>query len=135
MDTTATHRIVIIGAGYTGMFCAARLAYRTRRRNVRITLVNPSDRFIERLRMHQVAAGQELQDFRIPELLQKTRVSFVQAEATSIDPEARRVTLDDGADLTYDTLVYALGSRTDTGAVPGAADHAWTLNDPRRAHR
>jgi NADH dehydrogenase FAD-containing subunit len=35
--------------------------------------------------------------------------------------------------LHYDKLVYALGSATDTSIVPGAADHAWTLNDPRLA--
>ncbi|QLY33879.1 NAD(P)/FAD-dependent oxidoreductase [Nocardia huaxiensis] len=129
-----THEIVILGAGYTGLIAAARLARNTRKLNTRITLVNPSPRFTERLRMHQVAAGQELTDYRIPELLDGTGVEFRQAAATAIDPTARRVTLDDGAILTYDTLVYALGSATDTSIVPGAADHAWTLNDPRAAH-
>ncbi|MGK8486537.1 NAD(P)/FAD-dependent oxidoreductase [Nocardia asiatica] len=36
--------------------------------------------------------------------------------------------------LSYDTLVYALGSATDTSTVPGAAEHARTLDDPRLAH-
>lgn len=135
MDTTETHDIVVLGAGYTGMLATVRLAYRTRKRRVRITVVNPSDRFTERLRMHQVAAGQELADHRIPRVLEGTGVRFHRASATAIDPGARRVTLDDGAILTYDTLVYAVGSGTDTTLVPGAAEHAWTLNDPRRAHR
>ncbi|NEW29696.1 NAD(P)/FAD-dependent oxidoreductase [Nocardia cyriacigeorgica] len=50
-----------------------------------------------------------------------------------MDTAARTVTLDSGATLHYDTLVYALGSTTDTGIVPGAAEHAWTLDDPRLA--
>ncbi|MET8779684.1 FAD-dependent oxidoreductase [Nocardia sp. NPDC004654] len=129
------HRIVILGAGYTGMLTAVRLARRTRRLPVRITLVNPSDRFIERLRMHQIAAGQELADHRIPEMLDGTGVEFVRGWVTSVDPEARLVTVDGDRVLPYDELVYALGSATDTDKVPGVAEHAWTLNDPRTAHR
>ncbi|WP_280267864.1 NAD(P)/FAD-dependent oxidoreductase [Nocardia wallacei] len=135
MNATETHRIVVLGAGYTGMLATVRLAHRTRRENVRITLVNPSERFTERLRSHQIAAGQELADHRIPRLLDGSGVEFRRAAATAVDPAGHRVTLDDGSELAYDTLVYALGSSTDTATVPGVADHAWTLNDPRLAHR
>ncbi|WP_280370407.1 NAD(P)/FAD-dependent oxidoreductase [Nocardia wallacei] len=135
MNTANIHQIVVLGAGYTGMLATVRLAHRTRGRDVRITLVNPSERFTERLRMHQIAAGQELGDHRIPQLLSGSGVDFRRAAATAIDPAGHRVTLDDGTELTYDTLVYALGSATDTTVVPGAAEHAWTLNDPRLAHR
>jgi NADH dehydrogenase FAD-containing subunit len=135
MNTSTDHQIVVLGAGYTGLIATARLARYTRRLNTRITLVNPSSRFTERLRMHQVAAGQELTDFQIPVLLKGTGVRFRQAAATAIDTADRVVTLDNGARLHYDTLVYALGSATDTSIVPGTADHAWTLNDPRLAHR
>ncbi|WP_330254047.1 FAD-dependent oxidoreductase [Nocardia sp. NBC_00565] len=132
---TTKKRIVVLGAGYTGMLAAVRLAHRTRKLDVQITLVNPSARFTERLRMHQIAAGQELADNQIPEILAGSGVEFVQGWATSIDPEARQVYLDGTATLHYDELIYALGSSTDTSIVPGAADHAWTLNDPRTAHR
>ncbi|MFI7444802.1 NAD(P)/FAD-dependent oxidoreductase [Nonomuraea indica] len=130
-----SHRVVVLGAGYTGMFSAIRLAHRTRRTGVKITLVNPSSRFVERLRMHQIAAGQELADHQIPDLLAGTGVTFVQGTATAIDPETRQVTLDGAETLEYDTLVYALGSSTDTGKVPGADLHAFTLNSPQVAGR
>ncbi|MFE6925102.1 NAD(P)/FAD-dependent oxidoreductase [Nocardia sp. NPDC057663] len=133
MNTT-THRIVVLGAGYTGMLAAIRLARRTRKLDVRITLVNPSARFTERLRMHQIAAGQELANHHIPELLDGTGIEFVQGWATAIDPDAQRVHVDGLGELPYDALVYALGSTTDTTVVPGVADHAWTLADPRLAH-
>ncbi|MFD5180451.1 NAD(P)/FAD-dependent oxidoreductase [Nocardia sp. NPDC058379] len=131
---TTTHRIVVLGAGYTGMLAAVCLARRTRRLDVAITLVNPSARFTERLRMHQIAAGQELANHHIPDLLAGTGIEFVQGWATAVDPDARRVHVDGVGDLAYDELVYALGSTTDTTGVPGVADHAWTLNDPRHAH-
>ncbi|WP_227982835.1 NAD(P)/FAD-dependent oxidoreductase [Nocardia spumae] len=134
-DTTRPYEIVVLGGGYTGMLATIRLARRTRRRPVRITLVNPAERFTERLRMHQIAAGAELADHRIPDLLTGTGVSFRCAAATAIDPVTRRIRCSDGAELGYDTLVYALGSTTDTAAVPGVAEHAGTLNDPRAAHR
>ncbi|MFC8124372.1 NAD(P)/FAD-dependent oxidoreductase [Streptomyces sp. NPDC057302] len=130
------HRIVVLGAGYTGLLCAIRLARRTRRTGVRVTLVNPSPRFTERLRMHQVIAGQELADHQIPEILDGTGVVFVRGAATAIDTESRTVAVDtpDGpADLAYDSLVYALGSSTDTSTVPGADEHAVTLNSPHAA--
>ncbi|MEU4068311.1 FAD-dependent oxidoreductase [Streptomyces wedmorensis] len=132
---TNRHHVVVLGAGYTGMFTAIRLAHRTRRTGVEITLVNPSGRFVERLRMHQIAAGQELAVRRIPELLTGTGVTFLQGVATAIDPGARHLTVDDSTLLGYDTLVYALGSSTDTGNVPGAEAHAYTLNNPEVAGR
>ncbi|HEX2312553.1 MAG TPA: FAD-dependent oxidoreductase [Thermomonospora sp.] len=129
------HRVVVLGCGYTGMLATICLARRTRRTGVRITLVNPSARFTERLRMHQIAAGQELADLRIPDLLAGTGVTFAQGTATAIDPDARTVTLDGATTLEYDTLVYALGSATDTSRVPGADVHAFTLNSPHIAAR
>ncbi|MFJ9865266.1 NAD(P)/FAD-dependent oxidoreductase [Streptomyces sp. NPDC101165] len=129
------HRVVVLGAGYTGMLAAIRLAHRTRRTGVQVTLVNPSARFTERLRMHQAATGQELTEHGIPDLLAGTGITFVQGYATALDPGARTVTVGagdegdaDAAVLPYDTLVYALGSRADTGAVPGAEEHAYTLD-------
>ncbi|WP_199486376.1 NAD(P)/FAD-dependent oxidoreductase [Actinomadura logoneensis] len=124
--------IVVVGAGYSGMLCAVRTARRTRRdRDVTVTLVNPSDRFVERLRTHQTAAGQDLAAHRIPDLLDGTGVVFRQGRVTAIDPGRRRITVDT-EDIGYDTLVLALGSRADTSRVPGADEHAFTLDEPDR---
>ncbi|WP_225732457.1 MULTISPECIES: NAD(P)/FAD-dependent oxidoreductase [unclassified Nocardia] len=127
-------RIVVLGAGYTGMLAAVRLARRTRGRGVHITIVNPVARFTERLRMHQVAAGQELTDYRIPDLLRGTGIEFLQGRATAIDPVLRRVTVDDTRLLDYDHLIYALGGVAATDTVPGAAEYACTLDNPVAVH-
>jgi NADH:ubiquinone reductase (H+-translocating) len=135
---TNQHPIVVLGAGYTGMMCAIGMARRTRRHGGRVTLVNPSARFVERLRMHQIATGQHLDDVSIPDLLAGTGVEFVQGRATRIDPVAREVRVDtaDGArPLAYETLVYAIGSVADVGTVPGVDAHAYTLNSPQTAAR
>ncbi|THV42806.1 NAD(P)/FAD-dependent oxidoreductase [Glycomyces buryatensis] len=117
--------ILIIGAGYTGMMAAVGIARRTKAANV--TLLNPTDRFNERLRQHQVAAGQELGDHRIPDLVEPAGVRFVEGWAAEIDAAGRRVVLGDGRELHYDTLVYAVGSSTP------AVDHAYTIADPKLA--
>ena len=133
---TDIKQVVVIGAGYTGMLAALGAAKRAKGL-VHVTLVNPWERFTERLRMHQIATGQQLAEHRIPDLVAGTGVDFVQGWATGIDTAARTVSVStaDGGQvfLGYDTLVYAVGSTTDTGGVPGVAEHAFTLNSPQSA--
>lgn len=121
------HRIVVLGAGYTGATAAGRLARRLHREDVSITLVNPEPDFVERVRLHQLAAGQELRPRPFGEMFAGTGVRLRLARTTAVDVEARTVTLAgaDGAEeeLAYDTLVYALGSGWNDGGVPGAAEH------------
>ncbi|MEU0093932.1 FAD-dependent oxidoreductase [Kribbella sp. NPDC006257] len=116
------HRIVVLGAGYTGMMAAHGIARRTK--DTDVTLVNPTDVFTERLRQHQVAVGQELAVHRIPDLVKPAGVAFVQGRAARIDAAGRRVILDDGRELIYDYLVYAIGSTTPR------VEHAFTIDDP-----
>jgi NADH:quinone reductase (non-electrogenic) len=127
------HRIVILGAGYAGVATAMSLAGRLRRRDdVRITLVNASTRFTERLRLHQVAAGEELADRRLPDLLRGTGITLETGWVTAVDATAQTVRVDDARVLAYDTLVYALGGVADT-STPGAADHAYALDGDQDA--
>lgn len=114
--------ILILGAGYTGMMAAHGIARRTKTANV--TLLNPTDLFNERLRQHQAAVGQDLGAHRIPDLVEPAGVRFVQGRAARIEPDQRRVVLDDGRRLDYDLLVYAIGSATP------AVEHAFTIGDP-----
>ena len=135
-----THHIVVLGAGYAGLAAAKgaarRLRRRARRDDVRITLVNADAGFVERVRLHQLAAGRRLQSLPLSGLLAGTGVELVVARVTAVDAAARAVRLDSAPyDLGYDTLVYALGSAADTGAVPGAAAHATAVATYRDAVR
>jgi NADH dehydrogenase len=117
--------ILILGAGYTGMMAAHGIARRTK--TARVTLLNPTDVFDERLRQHQAAVGQELGVHRIPEILAPAGVHLVQGRAARIHADRRRVVLDDGRELAYDLLVYAIGSTTQRVA------NAFTIDDPNFA--
>lgn len=118
---------VILGAGYGGLLAALRLARRTHGTR-RITLVNASDTFVERIRLHQVASDQPLVRHSLAAFLEGTNIELVIARATGIDPAAQRLHLADREPLPYDELVYALGSRTETTSVPGISEHAFTLD-------
>ncbi|GII81535.1 oxidoreductase [Sphaerisporangium rufum] len=128
------HDVVILGAGYAGLSAAIQLACRTRRlANVRVTVVNAQERFTERLRLHMTASGQRVAELSVPDLLDGTGARFARGWVTAVDAGARTVRIDDEHVLPYDTLVYALGGVTDTAAVPGVADHAYTLDGAQDA--
>lgn len=123
-------RVVILGAGYAGLLAAIRLDRRARGR-AEVVLVNADDVFVERIRLHQRAAGEALRRFAIGALLARTGVRFVRGRVRAIDLARARVYVD-GAAEPYDRLLVALGSHVDVDAVPGARDHAYTL-DPASA--
>ncbi|MBG0826631.1 FAD-dependent oxidoreductase [Planomonospora sp. ID67723] len=124
------HRILVLGAGYTGAVAAGRLARRLHREDVAITLVNAEPDFVERVRMHQLAAGQDLKTRPFSEMFAGTGVELRLAKVTGVDVDRNTVAVVDanGADeLVYDTLVYALGSGWDAQGVPGTAEHAYEI--------
>jgi NADH dehydrogenase FAD-containing subunit len=56
METnTSTPHIAILGAGYAGQMAAARIA--KRRPDIRLTVIDASSTFVERIRLHQIAAA------------------------------------------------------------------------------
>ncbi|MDQ0788174.1 NAD(P)/FAD-dependent oxidoreductase [Streptomyces sp. B3I8] len=128
------HRIVVLGAGYSGAIAAGRLARRLRREDVAITLVNAEPDFVERVRLHQLATGQELRPRPLAEMFAGTGVEPRLGRVTAVDVDRRTVTVTGTGsshgpaggteELPYDSLVYALGSGWTDHGVPGVAAHA-----------
>lgn len=125
------HRVVVLGAGYAGTNAAGRLARRLHPDDVEITLVNADPDFVERVRMHQLAVGQELRPRPLRDVVAGTGVAVRTARVTAVDVDQRVVDLVDPygvADrIRYDTLIYALGSVAADHGVPGVAEHAHSV--------
>jgi NADH dehydrogenase FAD-containing subunit len=118
------HRIVVLGAGYAGAYVAGNLARRLSPTDTEITVVNAEPDFVQRLRLHQLAAGQEIEARKLADVFAGTGIRLRLARVTAVDPE-RQVVADGGGELGYDTLLYALGSHVADHNVPGVAEHAF----------
>ena len=133
------HRILVLGAGYAGISAAGRLARRLHPEDTEITLVNAEPDFVERIRLHQLAAGQDLPPRPLSAMFAGTGVRVRLARVTGVDADHGTVALIDaggGADrLAYDTLVYALGSGWDAQGAPGVAEHAHEIASRQGALR
>ncbi|GAA3513334.1 NAD(P)/FAD-dependent oxidoreductase [Actinocatenispora rupis] len=124
------HRIVVLGAGYAGAYVAGNLARRLSPAYTEITVVNAERDFVERMRMHELAAGRDLKALRLADAFAGTGIRLRVARVTAVDPGRDVVTVadvDGGGDLRYDTLVFALGSHVADHGVPGVAEHAFNI--------
>ncbi|MFI8849889.1 FAD-dependent oxidoreductase [Streptomyces sp. 891-h] len=132
------HRIVVLGAGYAGAYVAGNLARRLSPEDTEITVVNADPDFVQRLRLHQFAAGQEIETPKLADVFGGTGIRLRVARVTALDPERRVVTVADahgGGELGYDTLCYALGSHVADGGVPGVPEYAFDVTGRAAALR
>ncbi len=103
--------VVVVGAGFGGLETVARLAGAS----VRITLLDARNHHLFQPLLYQVAtASLAVSEIAWPirHLFRKRRdVTTWLATVEAIDAKTRRVFLDDGTALAYDTLVLATGAR------------------------
>ncbi|BAY21243.1 FAD-dependent pyridine nucleotide-disulfide oxidoreductase [Calothrix sp. NIES-2100] len=138
--TQQTHRIVILGGGFGGLYTALRLSQLPweSTQKPEIVLVDQSDRFLFSPLLYELLTG-ELQSWEIAppfaELLQNTGVRFCQAVVAGIDIDQQRVDLQNGTELPYDRLVLALGGETPLDLVSGATDYAYPFRTIADAYR
>jgi len=108
---TAVHRVVIVGAGFGGLECAHRL----KGAPVAITLVDRRNHHLFQPLLYQVAtASLATSEIAWPIrylLRDRPEVTTLFATVSGVDAGNRRVLLEDGDALSYDTLVLATGAR------------------------
>ena len=105
------HRVVVVGAGFGGLEATYRLAGAP----VSITLVDRRNHHLFQPLLYQVAtASLATSEIAWPIrylLRDRPEVTTLFATVTGVDAGAKRVLLDDGDSLPYDTLVLATGAR------------------------
>ncbi len=107
--TDARPRVVILGGGFGGLQAARNLS----RSRVHVTLIDRHNHHVFQPLLYQVATG-ALSDAEIAAplrtmLRRQKNVEVLMASAERIEPEHRRVILDEGA-IDYDYLVVATGT-------------------------
>ncbi len=119
-------RVVIIGAGFGGIWAARTLA----RQAVDVTLVDRNNYHTFFPLLYQVAAAELVPtDIAHPVrslFRRSSNVSVRMAEMTGLD-RSRKLVRTNCGDLSYDCLILALGSEPAFFGVDGAEEHAFPL--------
>lgn len=128
-------RLVIVGAGFAGMY-AALSAARLRDANgvspndLEIVLIAPEPRLVVRPRLYEPAP--ETLTAPLDAVLTAIDVGYVQGSVETVDTRLGSVEIVDAegltAELAYDRLVLACGSRLFRPAVPGLAEHGFSVD-------
>ncbi|MGN1287448.1 MAG: NAD(P)/FAD-dependent oxidoreductase, partial [Bradyrhizobium sp.] len=128
-------RLVIIGAGFAGMYAALSAA---RLRDIQgvspeeleIALVAPQPTLVVRPRLYEPKP--ETLTAPLLDVFNAIDVVYVQGSAEAVDTTARTVQIVTATDarktLPYDRLVVATGSRLFRPNVPGLAEHGFSVD-------
>ena len=129
-------RIVIIGAGFAGMYAALSAA---RLRDIKgvtpeqleIALIAPEPTLVVRPRLYEPKP--ETLTAPLLDVLKAIDVVYVKGSAEKIDTAARTVQVatarDKRSTLAYDRLVIATGSRLFRPNIPGLAEHGFSVDN------
>ncbi|MFS0612073.1 NAD(P)/FAD-dependent oxidoreductase [Lederbergia ruris] len=122
-------KIVVLGAGYGGLMTVTRLQKQLGNNDADIVLVNKNDYHYETTWLHEASAGTLHHDrvrYDISKVINPGKVNFVQKTVTKIEPESKKVILEDG-ELSYDYLVVALGAAPETFGIQGLDKYAFSI--------
>ena len=132
------HHVVVVGGGFGGLQCIKSL----KSANTRITLIDQRNHHLFQPLLYQAAttilAPSEIawplrQIFR-----NRPDVTTLLARVTGVQTDRKQVQLDDGSEVSYDTLVLATGARHSYFGNGDWEDHApglKTLEDATRIRR
>ncbi len=125
-------RVLILGGGFAGAYCARRLAKKARQRPVEITLVNAQNNFtFTPMLIEAATSALEPRHVTVPLRGFLQHCNFVMAHVQSIDLERQVVTVQpsfgDALPLEFDHLVLALGSVTRMPAISGLHEYGYGL--------
>ena len=120
------HRVVIIGAGFGGLWAARELAGKP----FDVTLIDRNNYHTFLPLLYQVAAAELAPEdiaYPIRKIIRhNANIKFVLGEVPDID-FGKQIVFVDGHDIPYDYLVLAVGSSANYFGIPGAREHSFPL--------
>lgn len=140
-------RIVILGAGFGGVYVAKKFRRLAKRGLIELTIVNRTNYFLFTPLLHEVATG-GLNPRSVSEPLREifagSGIRIMQGVVDSISAENRAVSIRGNSSgnsdvagagsgtmcvLSYDYLVISTGAETNHYGIPGAAEHTLPLKN------
>lgn len=143
-----THRIaqkkniIILGAGFGGSACARTLedirrAHPSSFHDFNIVLVDKKNYYLYTPALYEIAttaandatplALKRAAGIPIEDIVARTAIKFIQGNVTHVDLAERTIAFEDGTALSYEYLVYAIGSEPTYFGIPGVKEHAISL--------
>lgn len=105
---TSKPTVIILGASYAGLMACARLLHSKKPLN--IIVIDSKSHFEQKIRLHETLTGQHTQTLALSPLLERRGVTFLQAYIEKLDIHHQKIMLKDLPPLSYDYVIYALGS-------------------------
>lgn len=148
LEGAGLHRIVIVGGGAGGLELATLLGDKLGKQKLaHITLIDKNRTHIWKPMLHEIASGS--MDYTLHEIDYLAQAHWHHfryriGAMTGIDRAQRRVHIDAYADnegelvtpqrnIPYDTLIIAIGSRTNDFNIPGVAEYAIEMDTAAQA--
>jgi len=127
--STSKKRIVILGAGYGGIFLATNIARYVTEKSGEVILIdrNPYHQLLQEI--HLVAAGfRTANEVKIPilTLIDRMNINFIQSAVKQIMPDKNLVVLE-STEINYDLLIVCLGASTKYFNIKGARENTLPL--------
>lgn len=134
--------IIILGAGFGGSACARTLedirrAHPSSFADFNIVLVDKKNYYLYTPALYEIAttaasdanplALKRAVGVPIEDIVAGTAIKFVQGNITNVDLGEKKISFEDGTALSYEYLVYAIGSEPTYFGIPGVKEHAISL--------
>jgi len=123
--------IVILGAGFGGVYLAKKLVPQVKAGKIDVTIINRTNYFLFTPLLHEVATG-SLSASSVAEPLREvfvgTGIQVIQADVISVNPATKTVTTSVGV-TEFDYLVIATGADTNYYGISGAEKFALPLKN------
>jgi NADH dehydrogenase len=133
--TTQKPRVVILGAGFGGLYTLLKLREFVSARDADVTIINRNNYFLFTPLLHEVATG-SLSHHQVVEsirsIIYRRSATLHVADVERVDLNKKVVETTVGP-VSYDYLVIATGATTAYYGIPGVAEHALVLKDLRDA--
>jgi NADH:ubiquinone reductase (H+-translocating) len=121
-------KIVVVGAGYAGIFLCTNLSSKLKD-IAEIILIDRNDYHQLMQEIHLVASGfRTSEQLKIPisSLIYGKKIKFIQSNVKKILPDKKTIVLD-SEEIEYDELIICLGSSTKYFNIPGADKYTLPL--------